>query len=72
MSKPEDFPPLDEAVVKKLDALFPERCADAEWTDRKVWIESGKRQVVRFLLAEFKRQNERTPDVSSQQRPAER
>jgi hypothetical protein len=65
MNKPDPFPTVPEALLKKLDAIYPERCADADWTDRKVWIEAGKRAVVRFLWAEFKRQNENPLDVPS-------
>jgi hypothetical protein len=44
------LPATADEVVALLDAAFPEQSADPAWSDRQVWIEAGKRQVVRFLL----------------------
>ena len=59
------IPPIPDELLKALDARFPERCPEPSWDDRQVWIEVGKRAVVRFLLEEFRRQSdnilERTP-----------
>lgn len=50
------LPALDPLLVKALDERFPERCPDPEWSDRQVWVETGKRMVIRFLLEELKAQ----------------
>jgi hypothetical protein len=52
------FPLIPEALVEELDRRFPEMSADPGWSDREIWIKSGQRSVVRFLMGQFKRQNE--------------
>ena len=52
------IPPLDASLVEALDKRFPERSPQIDMTDRAIWIEVGKREVVRFLLAELKRQSD--------------
>jgi hypothetical protein len=58
------FPSISEHLIKELNIRFPEQCPDASWTERDIWMSVGRRQVVRFLNAEFKRQNDSilTPD----------
>ena len=52
-------PPIDEALLKKLDEVYPERCADPTATDREIWLAMGARQVVRMLWAVYlEQQNE--------------
>lgn len=58
------FPTIPKALLDELDSRFPEMSADPGWTDREIWIRSGQRSVVRFLLGQFKRQNE---NILSQQ-----
>jgi hypothetical protein len=65
MSKPEDFPTIPEALLKKLEALYPERCPEPDWPTRKVWMRAGERNVVRFLARVYREQNERPVDVFS-------
>jgi hypothetical protein len=53
------FPPIDEALVKKLDEVYPESCADPASSDREIWMAVGARQVVRMLRAVYlEQQNE--------------
>lgn len=53
------FPPIDEALVKKLDEVYPESCADPAASEREVWMAVGARQVVRMLRAVYlEQQNE--------------
>ena len=56
--KPNDFPTVPEALLRELDRRFPERCPDPKDSDREIWIEVGRRQVVRFLLKQFEIQNQ--------------
>jgi hypothetical protein len=42
------FPPIDEALIKKLDEVYPESCADPALSDREIWMAVGTRQVVRM------------------------
>jgi hypothetical protein len=53
------FPPIDEALVKKLDEVYPESCPDPALSDREIWMAVGARQVVRMLRAVYlEQQNE--------------
>lgn len=53
------FPPVDEALIKKLDEVYPESCPDPALSDREIWMAVGTRQVVRMLRAVYlEQQNE--------------
>ena len=53
------FPPIDEALVKKLDEVYPEASPDPASSDREIWMAVGTRQVVRMLRAVYlEQQNE--------------
>jgi len=53
------FPPLDEALLKKLDEVYPEACPGPDDTDRQIWMAVGARQLVRMLWAVYlEQQNE--------------
>ena len=53
------FPPIDEALIKKLDEVYPESCPDPASSDREIWMAVGCRQVVRMLRAVYlEQQNE--------------
>lgn len=45
------YPPIEKALIDRLDELFPERCPEEGWTDRQIWIYVGQRNVVRMLQA---------------------
>lgn len=53
------FPPVDEALVKKLEELFPEKCPDINASDREIWIYVGSRSVVRMLQAVYLEQQQK-------------
>ena len=53
------YPPIDEALLKKLDEVYPESCADPAASEREIWMAVGCRQVVRMLRAVYlEQQNE--------------
>jgi hypothetical protein len=53
------FPPIDEALLKRLDEVYPEACPDPASSDREIWMAVGTRQVVRMLRAVYlEQQNE--------------
>ena len=53
------LPPIDEALVKKLDEVYPESCPDPASPEREIWMAVGARQVVRMLRAVYlEQQNE--------------
>jgi len=47
------WPSIDEAVLKRLEEIFPELCPSEDWTDRQIWIYVGQRNVVRMLRAVY-------------------
>ncbi len=51
------FPIINKALLDELDKRFPERSAEIEWTEKEVWHRAGQRYVIRFLKAQFDRQN---------------
>jgi hypothetical protein len=53
------WPPIDEALLKQLDEVYPEACPDPTASDREIWMAVGCRQVVRMLRAVYlEQQNE--------------
>ena len=51
-----DWPGLDESILRRLDEQYPEKCPEADWTDRQIWICVGQRSVVRMLRAVYSEQ----------------
>jgi hypothetical protein len=45
-------------LLRELDALYPERCADLKDSDREVWAKAGERRVLQFMRAAFDEANE--------------
>ena len=52
------FPPIDEALVNKLDELYPEKCPDITASDREIWMYAGARSMVRMLRAVYLEQQQ--------------
>lgn len=52
------LPVVPKDLLDALDARFPERCPEPEWSDREIWIRAGERRVVRFLKRICEQQNE--------------
>jgi hypothetical protein len=52
------IPPLDAALVDALDKRFPERCARPGMTLEDIWLEAGKREVIRFLQDQLRQQSD--------------
>jgi hypothetical protein len=52
------WPPIDEALLKKLDATFPDKCPDITDQERKIWMDAGARKVVLMLRAVYLEQQE--------------
>jgi hypothetical protein len=47
------YPPIDDALLKKLDEVYPESCPDPTVSEREIWMAVGARQVVRMLWAVY-------------------
>lgn len=48
------IPDITEDQLKVLEDLFPERCPDPAWDDRRIWMEVGKRAVVNIMRQHHK------------------
>lgn len=55
----EAIPPrLTPELLHFLDKTFPDRCAQPGETVEQIWVRSGQRSVVAFLIRIFEEQNE--------------
>lgn len=50
--KPIEWPRITKALVAKLNDICPHKNPKIDWTDRQIWIEVGKRQMVDMIIAE--------------------
>ena len=60
MAIDDQFPPVDEALIKRLNEMYPEKCPDIDTTDRNIWFYSGQRSVVKMLESVYNEQNTNT------------
>jgi len=44
----ERFPPISQELIDALDQLFPDRCPEESYSDRKIWMARGSVEVVRL------------------------
>ncbi len=51
MAENEDYtlPLKTDDLIKDLDKLFPNKCADLNESERQIFFKSGQRSVVEFL-----------------------
>jgi len=52
------WPPIEEALIKKLEEVFPEKCPEITASDREIWTYVGSRMVVRMLRAIYLEQQD--------------
>lgn len=45
----EKLPTLAVDLIEALQKLYPQRCPDESWTDRKIWMYTGAAAMVRSL-----------------------
>ena len=57
MNDDELWPPIDEAILRKLDEIYPEQCPSTDMQDREIWHYVGARSVVRMLYSVYADQN---------------
>ena len=53
----EEFPPISESLLRKLQEMFPEKCPTLEMTEREIWIYSGQVKLVNMLESVYIEQN---------------
>ncbi|MDA1338299.1 MAG: hypothetical protein O2871_02955 [bacterium] len=52
------IPTIKEELIKYLNILFPEQCADLNDSERIIFYKSGQRSVVKHLIEKLKQQEE--------------
>ena len=57
MNEDDLWPPIDEAILRKLDEIYPEQCPSTDMEDRESWHYVGARSVVRMLYSVYADQN---------------
>ena len=58
MQKKRRIPIISKDLIKYLDDIFPDRCADLQDTEKQIYFKSGQRSVVNHLIKEKKIQEE--------------
>ena len=53
-----ELPIIKEELIKYLDKLFPNKCADLKETERDIFYKSGQRSVVEHLIEKYNLQKE--------------
>tara|TARA_A100001388_G_C28522035_1_gene381461 strand:+ start:229 stop:405 length:177 start_codon:yes stop_codon:yes gene_type:complete len=53
-----ELPIIKEELIKYLDKLFPNKCADLKDTERDIFYKSGQRSVVEHLIEKYNLQKE--------------
>lgn len=51
-------PIIKEELIKYLNSLFPDKCADLKDEDKEVYYKSGQRSVVTHLINQYNIQQE--------------
>ena len=55
MPKNRRIPIISNELIKYLDSIFPDRCADLQDTEKKIFYKSGQRSVVSHLIKQKKK-----------------
>ena len=58
MNENPKIPTISEELIRYLDNLFPDKCADLKDTDKEIFHKSGQTSVVNHLIEKFKLQGE--------------
>ena len=58
MQKKRTIPIISDDLLKYLNGIFPDRCADLQDTEKQVFYKSGQRSVVNHLIKQQKIQEE--------------
>jgi len=51
-------PIIKEDLIKYLNSLFPDKCADLKETEKEIFFKAGQRSVVTHLINQFNIQQE--------------
>jgi len=51
-------PIIKEELIKYLNSLFPDKCADLKDSEKEIYYKSGQRSVVNHLINQYNIQQE--------------
>jgi len=52
------IPIIKEELIKYLNSLFPDKCADLKDSEKEIYYKSGQRSVVNHLINQYNIQQE--------------
>jgi hypothetical protein len=52
------IPIIKEELIKYLNSLFPDKCADLKDSEKEIYYKSGQRSVVTHLINQYNIQQE--------------
>lgn len=55
------IPKLSKDLIKMLDELIPERCPSIDDTPKTIWLNVGKRELIRSLVLASEEQQKEDP-----------
>ena len=58
MEKKTRIPIISNDLIKYLNSIFPDKCADLKDTEKEVFFKGGQRSVVKHLIQQKKIQEE--------------
>jgi len=51
------WPPIDKALIRKLEEIYPDKCPSIDLPDREIWRYGGQVELVRMLRSVYDEQN---------------
>tara|TARA_R100000781_G_scaffold4331_1_gene5426 strand:+ start:49 stop:231 length:183 start_codon:yes stop_codon:yes gene_type:complete len=51
------WPPIDEALIRKLKEIYPDKCPSIDTPEREIWRYGGQVELVRMLESVYDEQN---------------
>ena len=57
MNEDDLWPPIDEALIKKLKEIYVDKCPSIATPDREIWRALGQVELVRMLESVYIEQN---------------
>ena len=57
MNEDDLWPPIDEALIKKLKEIYIDKCTSIDTPDREIWRVLGQVELVRMLESVYIEQN---------------
>lgn len=56
--------PIPKDLLEDIQRLFPNRCPKEQDSERRIWMDAGKQELITFLQVQYQRQQKATKDMS--------